>query len=32
VVGELTSDARVLVLDAQGREVALEDRGYDHFA
>jgi thiamine-monophosphate kinase len=32
VVGELTSDARVLVLDAQGREVAIEDRGYDHFA
>jgi len=31
-VGELTADARVVLLDAQGREVEVEKRGYDHFA
>ena len=31
-VGELTADARVVLLDAQGREVQVGKRGYDHFA
>jgi thiamine-monophosphate kinase len=31
-VGELTGDGRVVVLDAAGAEIGLEDRGYDHFA
>jgi thiamine-monophosphate kinase len=31
-VGHLTGDGRVVVLDAEGAEVALEERGYDHFA
>jgi thiamine-monophosphate kinase len=31
-VGELTGGGRVVVLDRAGREVALEERGYDHFA
>ena len=31
-VGELTADARVVLLDAQGREVQVGRRGYDHFA
>ena len=32
VVGELTGDRRVLVLDGDGRELELRERGYDHFA
>ena len=31
-VGELTADARVVLLDTQGREVQVGKRGYDHFA
>jgi thiamine-monophosphate kinase len=31
-VGELTADGRVVVLDAGGREVDVEERGYDHLA
>lgn len=31
VVGELTGDGRVVVVDASGEEVAIKDRGYDHF-
>lgn len=31
-VGELTADGRVIVVDAAGREVEVEERGYDHFA
>jgi thiamine-monophosphate kinase len=31
-VGELSGDGRVVVLDAAGREIALGERGYDHFA
>jgi thiamine-monophosphate kinase len=31
-VGELTGDGRVVVVDAGGREVEVEERGYDHFA
>ena len=32
VVGELTEDGRVVVVDAAGHEVVVPDRGYDHFA
>jgi thiamine-monophosphate kinase len=32
VVGELSSEPKVLVLDATGQEVTIDDRGYDHFA
>ena len=32
VVGELTDDGRVIVVDSSGREVQVEDRGFDHFA
>lgn len=31
-VGEVTAGARVVLLDAQGREVEVGKRGYDHFA
>jgi thiamine-monophosphate kinase len=31
-VGELTAGGRVLVLDGDGREVEVGERGYDHFA
>lgn len=31
VVGDLTEDGRVVVVDASGREVPVKDRGYDHF-
>ena len=31
-VGELTGDGRVVVVDGRGREVEVEERGYDHFA
>lgn len=31
-VGELTADRRVVVVDAEGREVTVKERGYDHFA
>src|SRR5262245_390154 len=31
-VGELTAGARVVLLDARGREVQVGKRGYDHFA
>jgi thiamine-monophosphate kinase len=31
-VGHLTADGSVLVLDAEGHEVAVSERGYDHFA
>ncbi|HXM56964.1 MAG TPA: thiamine-phosphate kinase [Candidatus Dormibacteraeota bacterium] len=30
--GELTDGGRVVVVDAAGREVEVEERGYDHFA
>jgi thiamine-monophosphate kinase len=30
-VGELTAGGRVVVLDSEGREVEVEERGYDHF-
>ncbi len=30
-VGELTPDGRVVVVDGLGREVEVEERGYDHF-
>ena len=32
VVGELTDEDRVLVVDEAGREVEVADRGFDHFA
>ena len=32
VVGDLTDDGRVLVVDRSGREVLVGERGYDHFA
>jgi thiamine-monophosphate kinase len=32
VVGELTAGDRVVVVDAAGHEVPVEERGYDHFA
>lgn len=32
VVGELSTDNRVVVLGADGEEVQIEERGYDHFA
>jgi thiamine monophosphate kinase len=31
-VGDLTADRRVVVVDAEDREVELTERGYDHFA
>ncbi|HZV49366.1 MAG TPA: thiamine-phosphate kinase [Candidatus Dormibacteraeota bacterium] len=31
-VGDLTEDGKVIVVDARGRVVEVEDRGYDHFA
>lgn len=31
-VGDLTADRRVVVIDAEGREVPVRKRGYDHFA
>lgn len=31
-VGVMTADGRVVVVDAGGRELEIEDRGYDHFA
>jgi thiamine-monophosphate kinase len=31
-VGELTADGRVVVVDGDGREIDVEDRGHDHFA
>ena len=31
-VGELTVESRVVLLDTEGREVAVGNRGYDHFA
>ena len=31
-VGELTAKSRVVVLNTEGREVAVGNRGYDHFA
>jgi thiamine monophosphate kinase len=31
-VGELTAGGRVLVVDGDGREVEVGERGYDHFA
>src|SRR5262249_39788970 len=31
-VGQLTADGRVVVVDGQGREIEVEERGYDHFA
>jgi thiamine-monophosphate kinase len=31
VVGELTAGDRVVLVDAAGREVQVEERGYDHF-
>jgi thiamine-monophosphate kinase len=30
-VGELTTGGRVVVLDGRGREMEVEERGYDHF-
>ena len=30
-VGQLTDDGRVVALDAEGREVEVANRGYDHF-
>jgi thiamine-monophosphate kinase len=32
VVGELTAGDRVVLVDATGHEVQVEERGYDHFA
>jgi thiamine-monophosphate kinase len=32
LVGELTDDGRVVVVDAAGQEVEVKDRGWDHFA
>jgi thiamine monophosphate kinase len=32
VVGELTAGDRVVLVDAAGHEVQVEERGYDHFA
>ena len=31
-VGELTDDGRVVVVDAAGQEVEVQERGWDHFA
>jgi len=31
-VGELTAESRVVLLDTEGREVPVGNRGYDHFA
>jgi thiamine-monophosphate kinase len=32
VVGQLTDDGRVVVVDADGQEVEVKERGWDHFA
>lgn len=32
VVGQLTGDGSVVVLDARGEEIEIRERGYDHFA
>jgi len=32
IIGELTADGVVLVMDTAGRPVEVRERGYDHFA